>query len=43
MSGTMLSSGDTLADETRSNIKLYGAYSLVDETDINQIITWFAV
>ena len=28
----MLSAGDALGDETRSNTKFYGAYSLVDET-----------
>ena len=42
MSGTMLSAADTLADKTRSNARSCGACSLVDETDINQVIIWFA-
>lgn len=43
MSGAMLSAGNTLADKTRSSTSFCGAWSPVDETDINQIITWFAV
>ena len=43
MSGTIINAGDTLADTIRSNTKFNGSYSLADETDINQIITWFVL
>lgn len=42
MSGTVVITGDTLAGKTRWKPKLYGAYGLVSETDINQT-TWFAL